>query len=47
MFELFNAQVAVENIGPLLTGLLLTVELTFVVIILSLIFGLVVALAGM
>ncbi len=47
MFELFNAQVAVENIGPLLTGLLLTVELTFVVIILALIFGLVVALAGM
>jgi His/Glu/Gln/Arg/opine family amino acid ABC transporter permease subunit len=47
VFELFNPQVAVENIGPLLTGLLLTVELTFVVIILSLIFGLVVALAGM
>jgi His/Glu/Gln/Arg/opine family amino acid ABC transporter permease subunit len=47
MFELFNARVAVENIGPLLTGLLLTVELTFVVIILSLIFGLAVALAGM
>lgn len=47
MFELFNPQVAVENIGPLLGGLLITVELTFVVIILSLIFGLFVALAGM
>jgi His/Glu/Gln/Arg/opine family amino acid ABC transporter permease subunit len=47
MFELFNPQVAVENIGPLLGGLLLTVELTFVVIILSLICGLLVALAGM
>ncbi len=47
MFELFNAQVAVENIGPLLGGLLLTVELTFVVITLSLVCALVVALAGM
>ena len=47
MFELFNPQVAVENIGPLLGGLLLTVELTFVVITISLVFALVVALAGM
>ena len=46
MFELFNSQVAIENIGPLLGGLLLTVELTFVVITLSLICGLFVALAG-
>jgi His/Glu/Gln/Arg/opine family amino acid ABC transporter permease subunit len=45
--ELFNPEIAVENIGPLLTGLLLTVELTFVVITLSLVFALVVALAGM
>ena len=47
MFELFDPQVAVANIGPLLGGLLVTVELTFVVITLSLIFALIVALAGM
>ncbi len=47
MFELFNPQVAVQNIGPLLGGLLITVELTLVVIVLSLIFALFVALAGM
>jgi His/Glu/Gln/Arg/opine family amino acid ABC transporter permease subunit len=45
--ELFDPQVAVANIGPLLGGLLITVELTFVVIVLSLIFALFVALAGM
>ena len=28
--ELFNTQVAVENLGPLLAGLLITIELTFV-----------------
>jgi len=47
VFELFNPQVAVENVGPLLGGLLITVELTFVVITLSLVCGLFVALAGM
>jgi His/Glu/Gln/Arg/opine family amino acid ABC transporter permease subunit len=47
VFELFNPQVAVENIGPLLGGLLITVELTLVVITLSLVFALAVALAGM
>ena len=47
MFELFNPQVAVENIGPLLGGLLITVELTLVVITLSLVCALAVALAGM
>jgi len=47
VFELFNPQVAVQNIGPLLGGLLITVELTFVVIALSLVCALVVALAGM
>ena len=47
MLELFNPQVAVANIGPLLGGLLITVELTFVVITLSLVCALVVALAGM
>jgi His/Glu/Gln/Arg/opine family amino acid ABC transporter permease subunit len=46
VFELFNPQVAVENVGPLLGGLLITVELTFVVITLSLVCGLFVALAG-
>lgn len=47
MFQLFNPQVAVANIGPLLGGLLITVELTLVVIVLSLMFALFVALAGM
>jgi His/Glu/Gln/Arg/opine family amino acid ABC transporter permease subunit len=47
VFELFNPQVAVQNIGPLLGGLLITVELTFVVITLSLVCALFVALAGM
>jgi His/Glu/Gln/Arg/opine family amino acid ABC transporter permease subunit len=45
--ELFNTQIAVENLGPLLAGLLITIELTFVVIILSLAFALLVALGGM
>jgi His/Glu/Gln/Arg/opine family amino acid ABC transporter permease subunit len=45
--ELFNTQVAVENLGPLLAGLLITIELTFVVIVLSLGFALLVALGGM
>ena len=45
--ELFNSQVAVENLGPLLAGLVLTIELTFVVIVLSLGFALLVALGGM
>jgi His/Glu/Gln/Arg/opine family amino acid ABC transporter permease subunit len=47
VFELFNPQVAVESVGPLLGGLLITVELTFVVITLSLVCALFVALAGM
>jgi His/Glu/Gln/Arg/opine family amino acid ABC transporter permease subunit len=47
VFELFNPQVAIANIGPLLGGLSITVELTLVVIVLSLIFALLVALAGM
>jgi His/Glu/Gln/Arg/opine family amino acid ABC transporter permease subunit len=47
VFELFNPKVAVENIGPLLGGLLITVELTLVVITLSLVCALAVALAGM
>ena len=45
--ELFNPEVAVESLGPLLAGLLITVELTVVVICLSLILGLLVALARM
>jgi His/Glu/Gln/Arg/opine family amino acid ABC transporter permease subunit len=45
--ELFNLEVAVANIGPLLGGLLLTVELTIVVILLSLVCGLLVALGRM
>jgi His/Glu/Gln/Arg/opine family amino acid ABC transporter permease subunit len=45
--QLFDTQVAVENLGPLLAGLLMTIELTIVVIILSLVFALLVALGGM
>lgn len=43
--ELFNPQVAVESLGPLLAGLMLTVLLTVIVIVLALALGLVVALA--
>ena len=42
--ELFNPSVAVASLGPLLAGMLLTVELTVIVITLSLAFGLLVAL---
>ncbi len=45
--QLFNLEIAVANFGPLLAGLLMTVELTLVVIVLSLIFALLVALGGM
>jgi His/Glu/Gln/Arg/opine family amino acid ABC transporter permease subunit len=45
--ELFNPEVAVESLGPLLAGLLITVELTVIVICLSLVLGLLVALARM
>lgn len=44
--QLFNPEIAVESLGPILAGLLLTIELTFIVITLSLIFALLVALAG-
>ena len=47
MIELFNLDVAVENFGPLLAGLVVTVELTLVVSVISLGFALLVALAGM
>jgi His/Glu/Gln/Arg/opine family amino acid ABC transporter permease subunit len=45
--ELFNPAVAVESLGPLLAGMLITVELTVVTIFLSLVLGLLVALARM
>ena len=45
--QLFQPDVAVENFGPLVAGLLITVQLTLVVIVLALIFALLVALAGM
>jgi His/Glu/Gln/Arg/opine family amino acid ABC transporter permease subunit len=45
--EIFQPKVALENLGPLFTGLLITVELTFVVIVLSLVFALLVALGGL
>ena len=44
--ELFRPDVAIENFGPLVAGLLLTIELTFIVIALSLVFAMLVALAG-
>ena len=40
----FNVDVAVASLGPLLAGLLITVELTLIVIVLALILGLLVAL---
>ena len=45
--ELFDSEIALESLGPLLAGLLMTVELTFVVILLSLVLALLVALCGM
>ncbi len=45
--ELFNPEIALTNLGPLLAGLWLTVQLTFVVILLSLVFALLVALGGL
>jgi His/Glu/Gln/Arg/opine family amino acid ABC transporter permease subunit len=45
--ELFNPAIAVDNLGPLFAGLALTIELTFVVITLSLVFALLVALGGL
>ncbi|MGD9510878.1 MAG: ABC transporter permease subunit, partial [Geminicoccaceae bacterium] len=42
--ELFNTEVAVRSLGPLLAGLSITVLLTVIVIILALILGLAVAL---
>ena len=45
--DLFNLEIALANLGPLLAGLLMTIELTAVTIVLSLAFALFVALAGM
>ncbi|HEY0419511.1 MAG TPA: amino acid ABC transporter permease [Acetobacteraceae bacterium] len=45
--ELFNLEIALANLGPLFAGLLLTIELTLVVIVLSLVFALFVALGGL
>src|SRR3954451_16664094 len=44
--EIFRPEVAAANLGPLLAGLMLTIELTIIVIVLSLVFALFVALAG-
>jgi len=44
--ELFRPEVALESLGPILAGLLITIELTLIVITLSLVFALLVALAG-
>jgi ectoine/hydroxyectoine ABC transporter permease protein EhuD len=43
--ELFNTEVAVRSLGPLLAGLSITVTLTLIVIVLALVLGLAVALA--
>ena len=43
--ELFNPEVAVQSLGPLFAGLMLTVLLTMIVIVLALVLGLGVALA--
>ncbi|HEY6336007.1 MAG TPA: amino acid ABC transporter permease [Alphaproteobacteria bacterium] len=45
--EIFNLEIAIANFGPLLAGLLMTVELTLVVIVICLVCGLLVALGGM
>jgi His/Glu/Gln/Arg/opine family amino acid ABC transporter permease subunit len=45
--ELFNPEIALTNLGPLLAGLWLTVQLTVVVIVLSIVFALLVALGGL
>jgi ectoine/hydroxyectoine ABC transporter permease protein EhuD len=45
--ELFNPEVAIAALGPLLAGLLITCELTVIVICLSLVLGLLVALGRM
>src|SRR5258708_14949802 len=45
--EIFNLDIAVANLGPLLAGVLMPVELTLVVIVLSLVFALFVAVCGM
>src|SRR5437763_13300936 len=42
---LFDPSLARESMGPLLAGLVVTVELTFIVITLSLVLGIFVALA--
>ena len=43
--ELFNPEVAVQSLGPLFAGLMMTVTLTLIVIVLALVLGLAVALA--
>ncbi len=45
--ELLNIDIALEALGPLLAGLLVTIELTFIIIAMSLVLAMVVALAGM
>ncbi|MBV8964148.1 MAG: amino acid ABC transporter permease [Hyphomicrobiales bacterium] len=45
--ELFNLEIALRNFGPLLAGLMLTIELTIVVMALSLVLALLVALGGL
>jgi ectoine/hydroxyectoine ABC transporter permease protein EhuD len=45
--ELFNPAVAVASLGPLIAGMVITVELTLITIALSLVLGLAVALARM
>lgn len=45
--ELLNPEIAVQSLSPLLAGLAVTIELTFIIIILSLILAMLVVLGGM
>ncbi len=45
--ELLDTEVALQSLGPLLAGLLVTIELTLIIIVLSLVLAMVVALGGM
>ena len=45
--ELFNPEIAVESLGPILAGLVITIELTFIVITLSLMILLTVIAVGL
>jgi His/Glu/Gln/Arg/opine family amino acid ABC transporter permease subunit len=45
--QLLDTEVALESLSPLLSGLVITIELTLIIIVLSLVGAMLVALAGM